>query len=201
MWGFKNVKWIKITVSWNKIGRCGADLTFLRPFFVFRLSQYLTRSQSAGATPPQETGYTLNSWYGKHHHEMRWWHQTHFALWQRPALLQRSDGWFRAMLPNATAYAANQGYEGARWPKMVGPANTAQQLPTGADWRRSAFVAQSVGNTSYSDSKWPLLYWYGTFWPNFHHFDRFELDLRGHMHVWGAAFSCLRFKWADVVLI
>ena len=125
------------------------------------LSQYLTRSQSAGSTPPQETGYTLNSWYGKHHHEMRWWHQTHFALWQRPALLQRSDGWFRAMLPNATSYAANQGYEGARWPKMVGPANTAQQLPAGADWRASAFVASSVGNTSYSDSKWPLLYWTG----------------------------------------
>ena len=33
------------------------------------LSQYLTRSQSAGSTPPQETGYTLNSWYGKFHHE------------------------------------------------------------------------------------------------------------------------------------
>ena len=26
------------------------------------LSQYLTRSQSAGSLPPQETGYTLNSW-------------------------------------------------------------------------------------------------------------------------------------------
>ena len=125
------------------------------------LSQYLTRSQSAGSTPPQETGYTLNSWYGKHHHEMRWWHQTHFALWQRPSLLQRSDGWFRAMLANATAYAANQGYEGARWPKMVGPANTAQQLPPGADWRTGAFVAQSVGKTTYSNSTWPLLYWTG----------------------------------------
>ena len=42
---------------------------------------------------------------------------------------------------------------------------------------------------------------YVTFWPNFHHFDRFELDLRGHMHVWGAALSCLRFKRADMVLI
>ena len=48
------------------------------------LSQYLTRVNSAGSTPPQETGYTLNSWYGKYHHEMRWWHQAHFALWQRP---------------------------------------------------------------------------------------------------------------------
>ena len=52
------------------------------------LSQYLTRVNSAGSTPPQETGYTLNSWYGKHHHEMRWWHQAHFALWKRPHLLQ-----------------------------------------------------------------------------------------------------------------
>jgi hypothetical protein len=29
------------------------------------LSQYLTRSQSAGSQPPQETGYTLNSWMGR----------------------------------------------------------------------------------------------------------------------------------------
>ena len=43
---------------------------------------------------------------------------------------------------------------------------------------------------------------YVTFRPvDFHHFDRVELDLRGHMHVRGAAFSCLRFKWADMVLI
>ena len=42
---------------------------------------------------------------------------------------------------------------------------------------------------------------YGTFRRNFHHFDRFELDLHGHIHVRGAAFSCLRLKWADMVLI
>ena len=41
---------------------------------------------------------------------------------------------------------------------------------------------------------------YVTFRLNFHHFDRFELDLRRHMHVRGA-FSCLRLKWADIVLI
>ena len=39
------------------------------------LSLYLTRAHSAGAMPPQETGLAANSWYGKHHHEMRWWHQ------------------------------------------------------------------------------------------------------------------------------
>ena len=41
---------------------------------------------------------------------------------------------------------------------------------------------------------------YVTFRLNFHHFYRFELDLRGHIHVWGAAFSCLRSKLADIVL-
>ena len=45
------------------------------------------------------------------------------------------------------------------------------------------------------------LAWYGTSRPNFHHFDRFELDLRRHVHVRGAAFSCLRLKLADIVLI
>ena len=42
---------------------------------------------------------------------------------------------------------------------------------------------------------------YVTFRLNFHHFDRFELDLRGHTHVRGAAFSCLRLKLAEIVLI
>ena len=42
---------------------------------------------------------------------------------------------------------------------------------------------------------------YGTFRPNFHPFDHFELDLRGHIHVRGADFSCLRLKLADIVLI
>ena len=46
-----------------------------------------------------------------------------------------------------------------------------------------------------------LLDVYGTFRLNFHHFDRFELDLRRHIHVRGAAFSCLRLKLADMVLI
>ena len=42
---------------------------------------------------------------------------------------------------------------------------------------------------------------YGTFRLNFHRFDRFELDLRGHTQPSGAALSCLRLKWADMVLI
>ena len=40
-----------------------------------------------------------------------------------------------------------------------------------------------------------------TFRLNFHRFDRFELDFRGHIHVRGAALSCLRLRLADMVLI
>ena len=42
---------------------------------------------------------------------------------------------------------------------------------------------------------------YGTFRADFHHFDHIELDLHGYTHVWGASFSCLRLKLADIVLI
>ena len=40
-----------------------------------------------------------------------------------------------------------------------------------------------------------------TFRLNFHRFFRIALDLRGHTNVRGAAFSCLRLKLADLVLI
>ena len=38
--------------------------------------------------PSQETGLLFNSWYGKFHLEMHWWHAAHFALWDRFALLR-----------------------------------------------------------------------------------------------------------------
>jgi hypothetical protein len=85
------------------------------------LSQYLTAIQCAGSMPPQETGLTCNSWYGKFHLEMHWWHATHFALWGRTRLLERSLGWYRSILASAREKARTQGYSGARWPKMVGP--------------------------------------------------------------------------------
>jgi hypothetical protein len=86
------------------------------------LSQYLTRIQSAGSLPPQETGLTANSWYGKFYLEMHWWHAAHFALWGRHDLLERSLPFYERILPKAKAQAEKQGYEGARWPKCVGPA-------------------------------------------------------------------------------
>ncbi len=85
------------------------------------LSQYLTAIHCAGSAPPQETGLVCNSWFGKPHLEMHWWHAAHFALWDRLPLLERSLPWYQAILPKAQASAARQGYPGARWPKMVGP--------------------------------------------------------------------------------
>jgi len=85
------------------------------------LSQYLTAIQCSGNLPPQETGLTVNSWYGKFHLEMHWWHGAHFALWNRLPLFERSLAWYQTILPQARALAQSQGYAGARWPKMVGP--------------------------------------------------------------------------------
>jgi hypothetical protein len=83
------------------------------------LSQYLTAVQSSGSLPPQETGLTMNSWAGKFHLEMHWWHSVHFALWNRPELLENNLGWYGEILPKAQELAQSQGYEGARWPKCV----------------------------------------------------------------------------------
>jgi len=95
------------------------------------LSQYLTAIQCAGSLPPQETGLTVNSWYGKFHLEMHWWHATHFALWNRLPLFEKSLAWYRAVLPAAQQLARSQGYSGARWPKMVGPEGRDSPSPIG----------------------------------------------------------------------
>ncbi|MCX6955200.1 MAG: hypothetical protein NTV51_23855 [Verrucomicrobia bacterium] len=90
------------------------------------LSQYLTAIQFAGDFPPQESGLTNSTWYGKHHTEMIWWHAAHFALWGRDDYLAKNLGAFIRALPKAREIAAGRGLQGARWPKMVGP-----------DWRES----------------------------------------------------------------
>ena len=87
------------------------------------LSQYLLAIQCAGSTPPQETGLTYNSWYGKFHLEMIWWHQAQFALWGRSHLLERSLEWYNVAMPNAREIAKRQGFEGVRWMKMTDPSS------------------------------------------------------------------------------
>jgi hypothetical protein len=85
------------------------------------LSQYLTAVNCAGSQPPQETGLVTNSWQGKFHLEMHWWHAAHFASWGRPEMLERSLGWYEQILDAARDTARRQHYAGARWPKQVGP--------------------------------------------------------------------------------
>lgn len=95
------------------------------------LSQYLTAIQSAGKNPPAETGLTYNSWEGKFHLEMHWWHEAHFALWNRLPLLERSLDYYQKILPRAEGTAQRQGYAGARWPKMTNPSGAESPSPVG----------------------------------------------------------------------
>lgn len=85
------------------------------------LSRYLMAAQMAGDVPPQESGLTCNTWYGKHHTEMIWWHTAHFALWGNDELLEKNLGWYCSQLPAARALAKERGLRGARWAKMTGP--------------------------------------------------------------------------------
>jgi len=95
----------------------------------FVLSQYLTKIQNSGSLPPQETGLVYNSWYGKFHLEMHWWHAAHFASWNHPEYLEKQLNWYRSIYQKALETARIQGFKGIRWPKMVGPEG--QNSPSG----------------------------------------------------------------------
>ena len=85
------------------------------------LSKYLLMVNDAGKTPPQETGLTYNSWFGKFHLEMEWWHQAQFALWGHPVHLAKTLIWYYNVLDEAREIAKRQGFDGARWMKMTDP--------------------------------------------------------------------------------
>lgn len=85
------------------------------------LSRYLMAVQMAGDVPPQESGLTCSTWYGKHHTEMIWWHAAHFPLWGNDELLAKNIEWYQTQLPLARELAKSRGLRGARWAKMVGP--------------------------------------------------------------------------------
>ena len=95
------------------------------------LSQYLMKANCAGSLPPAETGLTCNSWFGKFHLEMHWWHGVHFALWDRLPLLQKSLDYYQRILPEGRKIAEKQGYAGVRWPKMVDGRGVDSPSPVG----------------------------------------------------------------------
>ncbi len=107
------------------------------------LSLYLTRIQCANSQPPQETGLTYNSWFGKPHLEMHWWHGVHFPLWNRAELLEKSMVWYQNAAPMAFAIAKRQGYQGLRWQKMTDPTGAEAPSSVGAFliWQQPHFIS------------------------------------------------------------
>lgn len=106
------------------------------------LSQYLLAIQSAGSVPPQETGLTYNSWFGKFHLEMIWWHQAWQALWGHEELLARTLGWYETVEPVAREIARRQGFDGVRWMKMTDPSGTEAPSNVGSFliWQQPHFI-------------------------------------------------------------
>ena len=86
------------------------------------LSQYLTQINCTNTLPPQETGLTYNSWFGRPHLEMTWWHMVDFALWGRPQTVATVMDWYNTTAyPVARQIAQRQGFKGVRWMKMTDP--------------------------------------------------------------------------------
>lgn len=95
------------------------------------LSQYLTAINCSGSLPPQETGLVCNSWRGRFHLEMHWWHAAHFAHWNRVELLLPSLRWYSTVLEISRQTANAQGFDGVRWPKQIGPDGRESPSPIG----------------------------------------------------------------------
>jgi hypothetical protein len=95
------------------------------------LSQYLTAIHCSGQYPSQETGLLCNSWYGKFHLEMHWWHSVHFNVWSRQKYCARTMLLYTKILESSRQRARQQGFVGARWPKMIGPDGVDSPSPVG----------------------------------------------------------------------
>ena len=138
------------SAKWKAFWESGAAVDFdgstdKRAFELERriiLSEYLTKIQCSGDFPPQETGLTYNSWFGKPHLEMHWWHGVHFALWGRPDLLSRSTDWYFKVADKATHIAKIQGFEGLRWQKMTDNKGNESPSSIGAMliWQQPHFI-------------------------------------------------------------
>ena len=119
-----------IIKSWNRWWQQGAIVDFSqctdpRAKELERrvvLSQYLTQVNCANNLPPQETGLTYNSWFGRPHLEMAWWHLVDFALWNHPEVVAKILDWYNDVAyPEAKKIAERQGFKGIRWMKMTDP--------------------------------------------------------------------------------
>jgi len=147
--GFKGISQNSIK-EWKRFWQSGGAVDFSgstdkRAFEIERrvvLSQYLTKIQCSSEFPPQETGLTYNSWFGKPHLEMHWWHAVHFAQWGRPELMERSLDWYFSVADKAKALARRQGFEGLRWQKMTDHDGSESPSSVGAFliWQQPHFI-------------------------------------------------------------
>ncbi len=107
------------------------------------LSQYLTAINCANTTPPQETGLTYNSWFGRPHLEMTWWHMVDFSLWNRPEVVETILNWYNSVAyPVAKKIAERQGFKGVRWMKMTDPLAGEAPSNTGSflTWQQPHYI-------------------------------------------------------------
>lgn len=143
------------------------------------LSQYLTKIQCSGSFPPQETGLTYNSWYGKPHLEMTWWHMVHFSLWGRPLLMEKSTDWYFKVAGGAKKLALRQGFEGVRWQKMTD--NNGNESPSSVGafliWQQPHLITfAELAYRAHPDQKTllkykDLIFKTATFMASFAHYD------------------------------
>jgi protein-glucosylgalactosylhydroxylysine glucosidase len=136
--------------AWKKFWLSGGAVDFSqvkdkRAFEIERrtiLSQYLTKIQCSSDYPPQETGLTYNSWYGKPHLEMHWWHAVHYAQWGRVELMEKSLDWYFKVAGKAFALAKRQGFDGLRWQKMTDNDGNESPSSVGAFliWQQPHFI-------------------------------------------------------------
>ncbi len=120
------------------------------------LSQYLTQINCANSTPPQETGLTYNSWFGRPHLEMTWWHMVDFSLWGRPKTLATILDWYNDVaFPEAQKIAARQGFKGARWMKMTDPNAGEAPSNTGSflTWQQPHYIYMAEEMYRHNPSK------------------------------------------------
>jgi protein-glucosylgalactosylhydroxylysine glucosidase len=143
------------------------------------LSQYLTKIQCSGNYPPQETGLTYNSWYGRPHLEMHWWHGVHFALWGRKELLEKSMDWYKNVAQKAYKIAKRQGYDGLRWQKMTDNAGEEGPSSVGAFliWQQPHFITfaeliyNQTNNTQTLNKYKDLVFATADFMASYAHYD------------------------------
>ena len=75
------------------------------------------------------------------------WHQSQFAAWGRASVFARSTEYYLTVLADAKAYAAKQGYTGARWFKMRAQASVS-----------NLFTGPSVGPLLLQQQGHPIVY-------------------------------------------